>query len=640
VARKSETAQYLDRLKNDAVKARGAFDADWWLNVAFYLNHQYTRWGRGNVLEAVPRDDGDTAVRPVANKILHFVMQSHAAAMSNDMQPEVRATTADSADLSQARVTQAYLDELIGPSQIAWDTVRAEGLLWAVSAGTGWFKWFYNAAKGRPDVIAVSPFDVAIDPYVKSYKDARYIIHTQFMDTEQVYDEYNVKPKNEGAERIDSLKATVLSAMGYAPALTGVSINELWMRPTRRFPEGRYAVWTDGGQVIVDPGPTPYKHLRLPQSTGLPFTQIGMVPVPGVPYYHSVVKTARPLQMELNDFHKQTLIARKAFANPKWFIDAAMFASMEKGPTDAPNEVLIGDTLSGQLPIPAILQPAAMADDGSGDWIVSEMQDAFGLHEVSQGGAPGRVDSAKALELLRNEDLSRLTVLNKTTGASTSDGFWQLLMLAKQYVPLAKLATTYTRDGLPEVRKFMAAKLSDDTRVRVIPSTTMPKTQASRNEFLISLWQAGIISDPRRMSELLELPYSGSAADTERDARKAMNENILMSSGVPLTPDEWDDHQRHIAEHNNERKTAEFAAASDEVHNIYQFHVDEHKALEQAEAATFAAEQKALTEIGQNAAPDPPPDLTDAPPVDNPVPPVPPDAAQAPAPSAGAPTVP
>ncbi len=594
-------ARFLNRLRDDGLKKREAFEPDWWLNAAFFAGYQYVQWdSTASSISEVPRPKGSTEHTPrvVSNKIMHMSMQAHAKAMAHDPRAEVSPTTADAHDRSDARVQQAYLDDLMGPTKIGWADVRAQGLLWAVIMGTGWHKWFMNDEPGimRPDCVALSPFDVVLDPYAQSYAQARYAIHTQFMDVEQVYDKFGVRPRDEGREQVDSLRSGILSSMGYAPTLTGVSVHELWMRPTRRHPGGRYAVWTGNGRVLVAPRDHPYSHKRLP------FTILGNVPMPGLPYYHAVNKSLRSGQMVLNAGMNQIIASTKAFASPKILLDSELSSSMEHQPTDAPNEVLIFDSRNGTVK-PEYMQPAGMADNGLIEMLRTELEDIAGLHAVSQGDAPGRVDSAKALELLRNEDLTRLAVLNGTLDTAIGEGFGQLLELARQFVPAGAVAVTYTRDGMPEVSQWKGADAGRHT-VRVISAAAVPKTQAAKNEYYLSLWNAQIITDPKRMCELLELPYAGSGSDVEQDVRWATNENILLAQGVACTAKTWEDHAVHIREHNSWRKTADFDAASDDVRAKAAHHVWTHEQMEVLEAQKFAAEQAELAEIGAAAAPE------------------------------------
>jgi hypothetical protein len=113
------------------------------------------------------------------------------------------------------------------------------------------------------------------------------------------------------------LRAQLLREMGASPVVEGVTVNELWMKPSRRHPEGIYYVWT-GSEELVPKQRFPYAHGKLP------FTQIGQIPRPGSQHYHSAVKYLRSPQMELNKYHAQRIVNREAFANIKWWIDSQL----------------------------------------------------------------------------------------------------------------------------------------------------------------------------------------------------------------------------------------------------------------------------------------------------------------------------
>src|SRR5690348_15376453 len=170
------------------------------------------------------------------------------------------------------------------------------------------------------------------------------------------------------------LRAQLLREMGCAPALEGATVNELWMKPCRRYEDGLYVVWA-GKTVLVQPGPFPYDHKQLP------FTQIGSIARPGSPHYSCAVKYMRSGQMELNKYHAQQIMVRDAYANPKWWVPAEL--ELNEMPNDAPRQVLRGHSMGGTLR-PEIIQPSAMADNGDGEWIVDELMHAAGIHEVSQ----------------------------------------------------------------------------------------------------------------------------------------------------------------------------------------------------------------------------------------------------------------
>lgn len=524
---------------------------------------------------------------------MHFTVKSHATALTFDPRPEVISPNIDAADRSENRVAQAYLDDIRGAAKADWDTVRGDALMWAVVCGQAWLKWVYDRDLGRPSIVACSPFEIYCDPYVTRADLARYIVHAQFMDREQVYDRFDKELPESDVETRDPSRAVVLAGMGYEPKISGVTVNELWQRPSRRYPEGRFVAWTNSG-VLLTPidGPHPYWHKQLP------FTQIGVVLVPGNLNHHAFTKFLRPPQMELNAVHAQGLTSRKAFASPKVFIDSELAASLNSPWSDLPNQVLIGDTQGGNLALPTIIQPALMADNGFAEYVAQEMGDIVGQHGVSQGEAPGRVDSAKALELLKDEDTSHLSHLRSTLEMSVAKGFNQILQLARQYVKEETIVSTYTRLGAPEVKLFKGEKVTPEHTVRIAAEANVPQSRAARQEEYLSWWTAGIVTDPRQMQELLELPFAPGIS-SEQDVLAATNENFTMLAEQAVTAHSWDDHDTHIAEHNAMRKSAEFQASSDNVHQMFEFHINDHEALWLEEMRKEADKQAQVATFGQ-----------------------------------------
>lgn len=604
----SKSLTELERLKAAAASARKPFDSEYWLNTSFFLGQQHVQYSPAkDSIVGVPRREGEeNSPRPVANKIMHYTVKSHAEAVAHDPRPEVLAPTVDAADRSEARVAQAYLIDLLGAGKIGWDSVRSDGLMWAVTAGEAWFKWVYDTQLKRPTAIACSPFDIYPDPYVGRADLARYVIHSQFMDREQVYDVYGKEVA--AASGRDPAKAEILSALGYEPRISGVTVNELWMLPSRRFPKGRFVTWTNSGELLTPlGGDLPYEHGMLP------FTHIGVVQVPGSMHCHAFTKFLRPPQMELNATHAQMLTSRKNFASPKVFMDSEMANSLVAPWSDAPNQVLIGDTQAGRIPPPTIIQPTTMLDDGSARWIVEEMGDIVGQHAVSEGQAPGRVDSARALELLKAEDSTHLSHLRATMEASVARGCHMLLQLARQYVREEAIVATYTRMGAPEVHKFKGTKVSRDHVVRVSSQAALPQSKAAKQELALSYWTAQIITDQRQMQEMLELPFSPGVPQ-EQDVLAATNENFTMLEGDPVTPNQWDEHDTHIREHNMSRKSAEFAAAPDEVRSIFEFHIEAHEAMWLEELQKEGERQATIASFAQPAGADPSLEAAPAPP--------------------------
>lgn len=613
----------LEAMYEQAAKARKPFDIEWVLDAAFFCGKQYTEYNtRQQQFQTIPRDPlRPRAPRPISNKIYHFVMDSYAAAREHAPDVEVLPTNGDSIEISNAKVAQAYIRHLADPTKAAWELRRDRALFWAVLVGEGWNKWTMNEEKGRPDIEFCSPLEIYLGPTQDTYLDARWIIHARTMTPDEIHDTYGVEIPENALDRVDATKTAVLRELGMDTGGPAATVKELWHLPSKRHPEGRMVTWTGGTYLTDAAAPFPYKHGMLP------FTQIGHSPIPGTPHFCSGTRTMRPLQMELNQYHGQKTTSRKKFANHKWFLDSTLAESMTMRPDDSDDQVLIGDSRNGQS-LPQILQAQMWPDSQDGEWITSEMQDAVGLHDASQGAAPGRVDSASGIEQLQEADKGRLSETRKTMNVAQARGFGMLIELARQYVHAEQIVPDFSASGAPSVHQFKTDSFPKHPILRVVQGDGLPKNRATRRAEVISMWTAGLFGEnPRKALELLDYPADMNITGEERDVMEAWNENLLLLRGIAVTPKPWQNHEVHRAVHNECRKTAEFAAAAEKVWGVFEFHLDDTDKAELEEIAVEAERQAMIQAAVEAAVPEPPP-------VDPNVPAGPPPA-DSPAPSTG-----
>ncbi len=571
----------FEELKEQALRARLPYDKDVLLNVAFYLDQQYVEWAADyNALRTIPRKAKEARMpRPVANKIVHFVLKQHAAALQERPQPDVLPATDDPLDLSMTSVALAYLHWLCEPQVADFDGELSDASLWALAGGEGFLKWTFNTKLKRPDIMSCSPLEIIIDPYARRWREVRYIIHEKFLDVRQVKDLYGVDVQPTTQSRADIEKAALLRDMGMAPILEGAVVNELWVKPgtDSRWPKGLFLVWS-GKDILVAPQDFPYKHGHLP------FTQIGAIPRPGSPHYTCTVKYLRSPQMELNKYHAQRIRVREAFSNPKWWIPDEL--ELQQDPDDSPTQILRGNSSGGQYK-PELIQPTVFPENTDGDWIREEMMDVAGQHEISQGRVPGRVEAARAIEMLASTDDSHLSELRRTIRLAIAEGFWQSLMLTKQFRAEEIVVQSYSREGLPEVKRFMAEQLKPGMRIKVGMGNGLSQNRAQRQQQVLELWERGVIQDPEVMADLMDIPVGRVTPNRVFDVRLARNENMLMAkdsgidgqAGTAIKPNSWDAHDLHIREHNNFRKTQEYVELDEEIKRKFEFHVQSHEAL-------------------------------------------------------------
>lgn len=580
----------FERLRKAAAQARLPFDKDAYLNIAFYLDEQYVEWAaEAMTVRRIPRAQGsENTPRPVQNKIMHYVLQKHAQTLSARPTADVFPANDDPVSASNANVSLAYLRWLLDPQQADLDGELSDAALWALVAGEGFLKWTWNAREKRGDICSASPLDIYSDPYVKKFKDSRYVIHSQFMDVEQVYDIYGIEVSPNQVEKADHLKAALLRDMGQAPVLRGCTVNEIWMKPCRRYPEGLFATWTDRTQLVT-PQKFPYKHGHLP------FTQIGSIPRPGSPRYMCAVKFLRNPQMELNKYHAQRITVRESFANPKWWIPAEI--ELEVDPDDSPRQILRGNGGAAGLE-PKIIQGATFPVGDEGSFILEEMMHTAGQHEVSQAQVPGRVEAAKAIEMLKESDEGHQAEMLRTIKNAITEGSWQMLELARQFVDEDVLVTVYSRDGMPEVKKFKADHAEPGQRIQITMGTGLARSRAAREDQVYKMLEAGIIQDPETAAELLDLPVGQITPNKASDIRLARNENYTMEEGHAIVPNSWDDHAIHIREHNQFRKSSAFLLLDVETKKKFEMHVTTHEELQLQELQKMAERQMVMAQAG------------------------------------------
>lgn len=567
----------VEKLFERARQARLPSDRNILLNTAFFLNWQYVEWHpqTQSIRQIARPPERPDIPRPVSNKIQHFVLQEHSMALNTRPTPDVLPADSDPMAISNANVLLAYLNWLASDQVADFDGVLAQATLWALGSGEGWLKWTWDGSmdngkgKGRGDISAPSPLDVYPDPYAKSFDKARYLFHRQFMDVEQVYDIYgqHVMPQPVAAD--DANRGGLLKDMGMSGILEGAPVTELWMKPSRRYPDGLFTVWS-GKTVLIEPQAFPFDHHQLP------FTIIGSIPRQGQLHYTCAVETMRPEQMELNNYHAQTIMLQRFHSSPKWWVPEEI--QLQAMPNDKPNQVLRGNGTSGLKP--ELIQPGINPGmDVMGAWLKNEMMDSVGIHEVSQAQVPGRVEAAAAIELLKESDNGRLAELTRSIKKAIAVGFYQEARLVHQFGTPEMVFTTYSSDGFPEVKSLWSKQIDPGIQVRVTMQGGIGQSRAAREDRWMTMWNAGIITDPHAMAELMDVPVSTIAPDNAFDIRGQRNENLVMAAGKFVQPHSWENHEIHIRELNNYRKTSEYRRLGQIPKQMLEAHADMHQQL-------------------------------------------------------------
>jgi hypothetical protein len=218
------------------------------------------------------------------------------------------------------RPGKSYCTYVSEPVNANWDKQLARAALWTLLAGNGWLKWTWNPKLGAPTSSRRPSSRSSRTPTPRTSPRAlRHPLSSSWTPSRSTSCGAELKA---GTARVRRPPARhLLQGMGSAPVLNGVTVNELWRKPSRRYPNGQYTVWS-GTEQLVPPGDLPYEHLKLRGGPALHAHRLHRAP--DSMYYRSPVSYLRSAQMLLNKYHAQRIMIRENFANPKWWVPAEL----------------------------------------------------------------------------------------------------------------------------------------------------------------------------------------------------------------------------------------------------------------------------------------------------------------------------
>jgi hypothetical protein len=601
----------LEQRKEYARKSRRQWEGDWWQNIAFVNGQQYVNWdlSSGRLVE-LSQEPGTE--RTIHNICMPITRRERAKILKTLPIVEALPKGETEDDSWAARVLNAQFRKWRKDWKL--DRRLRNASFWIVTTGNVWMKWYWDGNAKDGKIAVVPPFDVYPDPYAKSMVDCRWIIQSQFMDLESAKEKYGETFKETATESVSGVEGRLYSNYtdGLEANLPGVVVNEYWEPPSVARKDGAYVVFA--GNKIVHESKFPYAHGHMP------FTHIGHIERSNSKWYSSVMDFIRGPQMELNRVESQ-IIENRNLANGKWFIPFSL--ELEADPDASPRQVLRAsggppDSAPQFIDIQAL--PGWVANEA--ERIKSFAQDIAGQHEVSQGGVPGRVEAAQAIQLLQETDDEVLKDTIHSLEEALAEGHWQMTCLLKQFGDPERIIKTYDRDGMVEVFNMMRDKIpaGDELQITTQTTTGLPQSIAGRWDRVLNLWQYKVIEDPKQVMELLNLaPEAPDLLPQLQDKKQAYRENKLMSGVLdgkpqPLLAQVWNNHGIHIDEHRRYMNNEEFTKLAPDLQAYIQHHYEQHQQMQLDEASQQAQLQMAVQ--GQ-----PPPNAGGAPPQDGGMPP-------------------
>ena len=621
----------LKRFKDHVVGAkqrwRWSYELQWFINIAQFCGVQYLALDasrRGLVLPAKPRG----RVRMTVNRVQPIVRNMISRASRGGRVMNVRPATSDDDDVAIAKTSNKILDYYWRFLEMA--RVRRKFMLWQAVCGNAFYKASWNPDKGSeitlspddllddmpevPEEVAAAlerararfkeitgkdesfdvhmgevevevlgPFNVLWDETLDFY-DSPWVVVTKMRDLSYARDRWPQYAKNFKAETgavaapsfwEDQILTLNSIANGSKPESTGVLVHEVFVRPCERFKYGWYTVIV--GDVVVENGENPYR--------GVPMSYAQDIECPGRPLATSTVEQIIPVQLEYNKTHSQIIENKNKIANPKILLDSASGVA-ESAFTDDIAEVVTYNIVKPDVmqmpPLPSyVLELLGRLD--------KDFEDISGQHEVTNAQAPGGVEAGYALQILLEQDDTRLMPFIQSANDAEEKLAQWVLRIVSMYVHEDRMITTIGSDGAYDAEvwfngeSIVGGSGGNYFDVKIESEVGVSSSAAGQKEALFELVNRGFLRPDDANDKAFVLRKLGLLSqddeylsDVELDESKARYENRMMSRGTDMAVDPHDNHVCELQVHNKFRKSPEFMQLAPEVQQLVIAHMDVH----------------------------------------------------------------
>jgi len=601
---------------------RSALELQWQLNLNFLLGNQYCDMDLRTHRVVDIEKQYEWSQREVFNHIAPIIEAR--LAKLGQVRPGMNVLPAsdDSDDLAASRVCNMLL-KAAGNKLNLGQCIR-NAVHWSEVCGSVFYKTVWNSAAGRQvgaldgqsvregelDFTVCPPFEIFPDRMdAEDVQNCRSVLHARLVGADEILAQYGVAVSPHKTDVLAPGARLMLGGWGYsAHAATvlphtredGVLLLELYERPTTEHPKGRLVVVA--GDTLLHEGSLPY-HVDEDGAPGLPFVRQVALQSPGSFFGVSIIERCIPLQRAYNAVknRKHEYLNRLAMG----------VLAVEDGAVDcdqleqeglSPGRVLV--YRAGGAP-PVVLHNGNVPPEFTyeEDRLRSEFMTISGVSDMARYGAAGAgITSGVALEILREQDDSRLSMTTESIRRAIELVSQQWLRLYRQYVHSARLDRLAGENGRVFLLDWKASDLASDDVVCDSANETM-QSLAQRRQMVMDMLNMGLLHNPdtgkidsvtrRRVLEMLEFGrWEGADGLQTLHAARAEQENRLAQTrGIAPVLDTLDDHAQHETEHTRCYLTLLNNASSKgerDCMSLLHGHILEHRAAIQAMSAASA----------------------------------------------------
>ena len=558
--------------------------------LAYYAGHQYIALNRtSRTIVPLPKEPWE--VQYTANRILPAVRTELSKVLRNKLTKKVVPASSDDEDIRAAKVGDKVVEWIEYEKDL--QEKDEEAVLWALVTRIAFMKPYWNPTlgvtigekDGKPikegdlDFEVCNIFEMKWDPAASNFTRASWKLHEKQRSVNWVKGMFGVEVEAEeglSSASIYQAKLGTLTADSFNTAPTKakdqVLVREYWEEPWVDYPKGRKIVTANGIELEYS------EDIGFGEEDDtdreVPIYQLLHIPIPGKVVGTSVVEQLMPVQKEYNRSRSQVIQNKNLTANPKW---VAQEGSCDEIDT-APGSIV---WYKKGFDKPSMEYPPPIGSDvhTSIDQCIEEFRTIASQQEVSQGTTPTGVSSGVAIQLLQEQDDTKLAPTTAKYGRFKQNYLSYGLKIIRYKYDVKRTVKMVGSSNRMESFTFAGMDLTS-TDVRLEDMSLTQLTSAAKKQYIIELIQLQVLNpelDKDLIIRSLQLGMTDEVYDAaEIDISQALGENAAWAEEdfSPIVR-EFYNHEVHIQQHDKFRKSDEYGDMSPEMQQA----IDDHVAL-------------------------------------------------------------
>ncbi len=601
-----EIVDFVNRDFENRREERRPYELSWELNMNFMIGNQYSYISPKGDIEDVNKNYYWES-REVYNHIAPIVETRLAKLAKVRPTASVRPSSSEKKDVYCSKLSKAIISNTA--SRLALSDIIGKATTWSEITGTAFYKVVWDKSLGEiigknddsdiktgdVSISVCSPFEIFPDSSGSvDIEDCDSIIHARAYPSSFIQSEYGIDVEGKDIDTFSfdnfPLNNSVTGSSNiqkviHATKHDHVLLIERYEKPNSKNKNGKLTI-VCANHLLYD-GDLPYM-LGDKNARAYPFVKQVSSEVVGLFWGTSVVERCIPLQRAYNSIknRKHEFMTRLAVG----------VLAVEDGSVDvdnieedglAPGKILV--YRNGSTP-PTFMDAGHIPSDFSVEEakLLNEFITLSGVSELMRdGSAPSNVSSGTALNLLIEQDDTRLSVTAEFIRSSVRQISQMILRLYKQFATAKRIAEITDEDGAVELYYWNNADISSDD---VVLDTTneLAETPAQRKNNVLELYRNGLLFDSGdgKMSNRMRLKildalgfgmFELSQDMSALHIKRAQKENLELTK--PIVPLEIDDHELHIEEHTKFLLSSESDDFSAEHKEKIEKHIRAHKQL-------------------------------------------------------------